>query len=93
MHSADQGVCECRPLLAVAKEQFVYEFKDVSGSLLGFWSPQYFGSSLTVPGFHLHFLSTDKQHGGHVVDVLMQQGTAYIQPVSEHRSCVENRSC
>jgi alpha-acetolactate decarboxylase len=35
----------------------VFELGPGSGTLAGFWSPSYLGSALTVPGFHLHYLS------------------------------------
>ena len=34
------------------------------------------------PGYHLHYLSDDKQRGGHLLDVVLSRGTLYIQPVS-----------
>ncbi len=72
----------CRPLAAVAREQAVFELEEQEGSLIGFWSPPFMGSAVTVPGFHLHFLSADRQRGGHVLEAKMLRGTAYIQPVS-----------
>ncbi|KAL4436758.1 hypothetical protein ABPG75_003897 [Micractinium tetrahymenae] len=70
-----------RPLAAVAKEQAVFELGAGSGTLVGFWSPAFVGSSLTVPGWHLHFLSGDKQQGGHVLQAVLQEGRALIQPL------------
>lgn len=52
--------------------------------MVGFWCPAFVGSNLNVPGFHFHFLSADKQRGGHVLQLEMQQGAAaYLQEVSE----------
>lgn len=68
-----------RPLLEVAQEQQVYEMTNESGYLVGFWTPQIVGHSLSVPGFHLHYLSTDKSKGGHVLDLQMHSGEAWIQ--------------
>ncbi|GAB4824241.1 hypothetical protein N2152v2_011287 [Parachlorella kessleri] len=70
-----------RPLAAVAREQAVFELEEQEGSLIGFWSPPFMGSAVTVPGFHLHFLSADRQRGGHVLEAKLLRGTAYIQPV------------
>lgn len=70
-----------RPLAAVAKEQAVFELGAGSGTLVGFWSPAYVGSALTVPGWHLHFLSDDRQHGGHVLQAALLEGRALIQPL------------
>lgn len=35
----------------------MFELGAGEGTVAGFWSPAYVGSSLTVPGWHLHFLS------------------------------------
>jgi acetolactate decarboxylase len=43
-----------------------FEFHDIAGTLVGFWSPEYV-KTLNVPGYHLHFISTDRAHGGHLL--------------------------
>ena len=58
------------------------EHTDESGVLVGFWCPPFVGSNLNVPGFHFHFLSADRQRGGHVLQLRMEQGTAWLQEVS-----------
>ncbi len=45
-----------------------YIIKNISGTLVGFWFPEYL-LNLTVPGFHLHFISDDKMISGHVLNV------------------------
>jgi len=35
--------------------------------MVGFWILSY-ASSLNVPGYHFHFVSDDRRHGGHVLD-------------------------
>jgi acetolactate decarboxylase len=55
-----------RPLVEVAKEQPVFQFWNIAGTLAGFFTPPFLGS-LNVPGLHLHFLSKDLQHGGHLL--------------------------
>lgn len=55
-----------RPLVEVTKDQPVFEFSDVEGTCVGFFTPA-FMSSVSVPGFHLHFLSTDRTQGGHIL--------------------------
>ena len=56
-----------RPLVDVAKDQPVFHFSDVEGTLAGFFMPSFMGS-LNVPGLHLHFLSSDFRHGGHLLE-------------------------
>ena len=55
-----------KPLVEVAAHQPVFDFHDVTGTLVGFFTPE-FMSSINVPGLHLHFLSSDLQHGGHLL--------------------------
>jgi acetolactate decarboxylase len=70
---------ECyRPLVEVAKEQPIFEFDDVEGTLAGFYTPA-FMASLNVPGLHLHFLSSDLQHGGHLLECRPRDVRAGVQ--------------
>jgi acetolactate decarboxylase len=56
-----------KPLVEVAKEQSEFSFENIAGSMVGFWTPGFL-SSVAVPGYHLHFLTADKQHGGHLLE-------------------------
>jgi len=51
------------------KGQKVFEFHDIRGTMIGWRSPQY-AEKIGVPGYHMHFISEDKQKGGHVLDCL-----------------------
>jgi acetolactate decarboxylase len=62
MCKTEEGV----PLVQAAAHQPEFEFHDIAGTLVGFWSPTY-AKTLNVPGYHLHFVSADRQHGGHVL--------------------------
>jgi len=55
------------PLAQAAAIQPEFEFKDIDGTLVGLWSPQFSGS-LNVAGYHFHFLSVDRTKGGHLLD-------------------------
>ncbi len=56
-----------KPLVEVTKDQPVFEYTDVEGTLAGFFTPSFL-SSLSVPGLHLHFLSSDFRRGGHLLE-------------------------
>ena len=45
----------------------VFEWKNVEGTLVGFWFPEYVGG-VNLPGFHLHFISSDETKAGHVLE-------------------------
>lgn len=56
------------PLTEAIKEQAVFEFSQVRGTMVGFWCPAYM-QGINVPGYHLHFLTEDKKGGGHVLEL------------------------
>lgn len=62
MRRTKEGV----PLVQAAAVQPEFEFQNISGTLVGFWTPEY-AKSLNVPGYHLHFISADRAHGGHLL--------------------------
>jgi acetolactate decarboxylase len=55
-------------LVDAAKAQSEFRFENIDGTLIGLWSPG-FSSAFSVPGYHFHFISSDRQHGGHLLDV------------------------
>jgi acetolactate decarboxylase len=60
-------------LTEVVKTQPVFEFKDVKGTLAGFFTPCFF-KGINVTGLHLHFISDDRKSGGHVLDFELTEG-------------------
>ena len=65
------------PLTSVVAQQTTFEFRNVAGTLIGFWVPDYL-ASLNTPGYHLHFISNDQQHGGHMLDCSLANATIDI---------------
>ncbi|HEY3422652.1 MAG TPA: acetolactate decarboxylase [Methanocellaceae archaeon] len=49
------------------KNESVFELHDVSGTLVGIYSPGY-SDGIGFPGYHFHFISDDRAHGGHVYE-------------------------
>jgi acetolactate decarboxylase len=70
-----------RPLAEVAKDQPVFSYDRTEGTLAGFYTPSFMGS-LSVPGMHLHFLSSDRKTGGHLLECRPSGVTAGIQFLS-----------
>lgn len=66
------------PLVEIAKEQPVFEFENITGTLAGFYTPE-FMASVSVPGMHLHFLSDDLTHGGHLLSCRPRHVSAGVQ--------------
>jgi acetolactate decarboxylase len=72
------------PLARAAAGEQTFSFENVIGTLVGFWSPRY-ASTLTVPGYHLHFLSNDRRMGGHVLDCRGDGLVAQVQHEADLR--------
>lgn len=69
-----------RPLVEATKDQPVFDFYGVRGCLAGFYTPR-FMESLNAPGYHIHFLSEDRQHGGHLIQCVPERVRIGIQHV------------
>ena len=80
--SIDRQAKPYRPLVEVVKDQHVFDFTDVEGTLVGFRFPDY-AQGIEVPGYHLHFISADRTHGGHVLDCRVRRATALIDGSSK----------
>jgi acetolactate decarboxylase len=68
------------PLVEAAKNQVVFEFSHVEGSLAGFFTPA-FMPSLNAPGYHLHMLTSDRRHGGHLMACRLIRARIGIQHI------------
>lgn len=57
-----------QPLSELGKSQFVSDYKNVKGTVVGFRSPKAW-QGFFVAGEHLHFISDDRTFGGHVLEL------------------------
>ncbi|KKO11380.1 hypothetical protein LCGC14_0018610 [marine sediment metagenome] len=64
-------------LAEVVKDQAIFELHDVRGTVIGFALPQALGA-LNVAGHHWHFLTADRNAGGHVLDLVADKVTICI---------------
>jgi len=65
------------PLVEVTKNQAVFEFHNIEGTIIGFRCPPYV-TGVNVPGYHLHFLTGNKDAGGHILELTVLDATASI---------------
>ncbi|KYC45543.1 MAG: Alpha-acetolactate decarboxylase [Candidatus Methanofastidiosum methylothiophilum] len=65
------------PLVKAIEDQSIFEFNNISGTLVGFRIPEYVGD-MNVPGYHFHFLTEDNKAGGHVLDLRIQNQKVHI---------------
>jgi len=70
-----------KPLNEVTKTQPVFEKHEQTGTLIGFRLPA-FTSCINVPGYHLHFLSSDFSFGGHLLDFTAGNIKVEIQEIN-----------
>lgn len=71
-----------RKFSEVAINQPEHEKEDISGTIVGIWTPEMF-HGVSVAGYHLHFLSDDHSFGGHVMDFVIQEGIIEVGPVDQ----------
>jgi len=55
------------PLAEVTVHQKIRRFRDVDGHLVGFYTPS-FVPSISVPGYHFHFIDNTFSAGGHMLN-------------------------
>jgi len=65
------------PLADVIAQQVTWEREDIHGTLVGYWFPEYL-SALNAPGYHLHFISDDRQVAGHLLECSLDSATIDI---------------
>lgn len=72
------------PLVEVTANQPEFEFMNISGDVIGFFCPDYVGG-INVKGLHLHFLSSDRKGGGHILEFVVKTGTLEIGYLLDYR--------
>jgi acetolactate decarboxylase len=93
-----RALCRMEPgtkLVDAATVQPEFEYRNVYGTLVGFWSPEY-TKTLSIPGYHLHFLSEDRKGGGHLLEcrgaeltLQLQRGTRFNLVLPETSSFLD----
>ena len=61
----------------MVKNQSIFEFHDVEGTIVGFRCPSYV-SAVNVAGYHLHFITRAQERGGHLLECQMQNAEIEI---------------
>ena len=71
-----------RKFAEVATHQPEYTQDNVSGTIVGIWTPEMF-HGVSVAGYHLHFISADHTFGGHVMDFVISEGIVEVGAVDQ----------
>ncbi|MCW2663032.1 MAG: Alpha-acetolactate decarboxylase [Mycobacterium sp.] len=70
------------PLTQATEDQAEAVFTDVSGTVVGFRTPD-FEQGISVAGYHLHFLNSERTGGGHILDFTLEHGKAEVSGASQ----------
>ena len=65
-------------LTTMMDRQRFFAYETVTGDLVGYRLPTYL-QGVNIPGYHFHFLSTDRTLGGHVLDFVAGSVTIQLQ--------------
>lgn len=79
------------PLAKAVEHQNEFTFDAVHGTMVGFRIPSYLGQ-VNVPGYHFHFLTADRKHGGHVLKVQTKDVVVQIQYIRNFQLNLPNLS-
>ncbi len=70
------------PLSEIAKIESRFTFKDVDGIMVGFRFPA-FMKALNVPQYYMHFLTSGKKRGGHLLECKVSEVVIGIDYISD----------
>lgn len=65
-------------LVEVSKEQPEFIKKNITGTIVGFFTPELF-QGVAAADFHLHFIDDEQTFGGHLLDYTLETGALEIQ--------------
>ena len=65
----------------LGKTQRAFKFERIRGTLVCVYFPDYM-DGINASGWHLHFISEDRKHGGHVFDIVMSAGRGQISKIN-----------
>lgn len=72
------------PLSEVVANQTIFHYSNVSGTLVGFYFPDYM-KEINVAKYHFHFITDDLESGGHVLGMDMANATVNVSTIREVR--------
>ena len=71
-------------LVQAASRQGEFHSNEITGTMVGFWTPQYV-KAVGVTGWHLHFISDDRNLGGHVLGAAGNVIQAEVEHLDDFR--------
>jgi len=71
-------------LLDLTEQQPIFEKNDIAGTLVGYYSPALY-HGVVAAGWHIHFLSDDRQFAGHVLAFNAQTLTGTLTAFADYQ--------
>jgi acetolactate decarboxylase len=71
-----------KALIDLIQTQSVHDYPVIRGTLIGFRSPA-FSKGISVAGYHWHFLTADRRHGGHVLKLTLVDAKVQLSTLSQ----------
>ncbi|THU40779.1 acetolactate decarboxylase [Niastella caeni] len=71
------------PLASMLHLQHFFEFNNVKGDLIGYRLPSFMDNT-NISGYHFHYLSANKNAGGHIIDVKTDSITIEIDRLNSY---------
>ena len=71
-----------KPMLEAIAEQPTFDFSETRGTLIGFRSPPYV-QGVNVAGYHIHYITDQRDGGGHVLEYRLKRGRLQLGLVSK----------
>ncbi|MBV9385013.1 MAG: acetolactate decarboxylase [Chroococcidiopsidaceae cyanobacterium CP_BM_ER_R8_30] len=75
----------------VSQQEVVFDLQNVSGTLVGFRLPQYL-KEVNVAGYHLHFLTSNRKAGGHLLDGAFLNPVVDVQTLQDWQIMLPNNT-
>lgn len=79
------------PLASMLHLQHFFEFNNVKGDLIGYRLPTFMDNT-NISGYHFHFLSAQKDAGGHIIDLKADKITIEIDRLNSYSIHVPSTS-
>lgn len=73
------------------KKQTIFNFNNITGTMVGFWCPEY-ASDVNLNDYHFHFISEDKKSGGHILDCQLKGVIIEIDYIPDDSVLLSNGS-
>ena len=81
-----------RPLNeALQEDQREFNYENIEGTIVGLYCPNYM-AGLNSQGWHFHFISKDKDKGGHMLDCNFEQLSGSLDSIQSFRMIIPNRT-